>query len=113
MLSLQVIQLHNAFLSAALERSLLLHAEVVKHIHMLLAAAKKLSNVVGSTGEDLRRLVVKVRESVSQLGSRAVSACRNHQLHVSRCAGKLTGQALATAPTMASANTPLRPCCVC
>jgi hypothetical protein len=44
----QVIQLHNAFLSAALERSLLMQAEVVQHIHNLLAAAKELSKVVES-----------------------------------------------------------------
>lgn len=44
----QVIQLHNAFLSAALQRSLLLQAEVVQHIHNLLAAAKELSKVVES-----------------------------------------------------------------
>lgn len=45
---LQVIQLHNAFLHAALERSLLLQADVVRHIHNLLAVAKELSKVVES-----------------------------------------------------------------
>jgi hypothetical protein len=43
-----VIQLHNAFLSAALERSLLLQTDVVHHTHALLAAAKQLSKVVES-----------------------------------------------------------------
>lgn len=42
----QVIQLHNAFLSAALERSLLEQSTVVLHIHKLLAVAKELANVV-------------------------------------------------------------------
>lgn len=45
---LQVIQLHNAFLSAALERSLLLQADVVQHTHALLAAAKELAKMVES-----------------------------------------------------------------
>lgn len=43
-----MIQLHNAFLAAALECSLLMQAEVVQHIHNLLAAAKELSRVVES-----------------------------------------------------------------
>lgn len=52
---LQVIQLHNAFLSAALERSLLLQADVVRHIHNLLAAAKELANVVGHVTGDAQQ----------------------------------------------------------
>jgi hypothetical protein len=45
---LQVIQLHNAFLAAALECSLLQKPNVVQHIHNLLLAAKELSKMVES-----------------------------------------------------------------
>lgn len=59
----QVISLHNAFLYVALERSLLTHTHVVRHISVLLSSAHELAKeaaaLLDSSGPRGERLLLQ------------------------------------------------------